>query len=92
MRKAPRHPVCHHAAHGTIDAGAKLERCQVAKKKSNCIGTPWDFFDVDREYCDRCIISGELLAQKRGLDPGVYCQRMGVSYSDLREANPEALP
>ena len=93
VRLAPRHPACHHAAHGTVDAGAKLERCGPAEKKRNtCTGTPWDYFDVDREYCDRCIISGELLAQRQGLDPGVYCQRMGVSYSELREANPGLLP
>ena len=93
VRKAPRHPACHHAAHGTINAGARLERCEAAEaKRGICIAVPWDYFDVDREYCDRCIITGELLAQRQGLDPGVYCQRMCVKYSDLREANPGSLP
>lgn len=91
IRKAPRHPGCHHAAQGTIDAGARLERCKVADKKQMTCTAAWDYFDVDRDYCDRCIISGELLAQQQGLDPGVYCSRMGVSYSELREANPGSL-
>lgn len=28
------------------------------------------------------------MARKQGLDPAVYCQRMGVEYAELVEANP----
>lgn len=49
-------------------------------------------YDVQRAFCDSCIINGELLAQKRGLDVGVYARRMGASYNALADANPAALP
>lgn len=32
------------------------------------------------------------MAQRRGLDPGVYCSQMGVSYAALKDANPGCLP
>ena len=92
-REASRHPGCHHAAHGTIDPAAKIQRCEEARAKDKtCQAPPWTFFDVTRAYCDSCIIKGEILAQKQGLDPGVYCQRMGASYTALQEANPGSLP
>ncbi len=46
---------------------------------------------MERGYCDRCIIKGELLAKQQGLDAGVFCRRMGVKYAQLRDANPEFL-
>lgn len=92
-RKLPRHPECRHAAQGTVTEGAKLDRCEEsAQKRNTCLTVRWGFYDVGRGFCDRCIINGELLAQRQGLDPGIYCERMGVSYSTLREANPGALP
>jgi hypothetical protein len=33
-----------------------------------------------------------MLAQSRGLDPGIYCQRLNVSYHDLEAANPGVFP
>lgn len=49
-----------------------MERCGEAERCGNtCCIVPWSFFDVPRGYCDTCIIKGELLAQKQGLDTGV---------------------
>ena len=92
-RKAPQHPNCGHAAHGSALEGAYLERCPESLLKGQvCETVPWGTFNVVRSYCDRCIINGELLSQQRGLDPGIYCQGMGVTYSELRDYNPGALP
>lgn len=88
-RQFPRHPGCQHAAHGTALADARLCRCDDAQRSGVvCETLPWSSYDVARAMCDRCIINGELLAQSQGLDPGVYCVRMGVSYTALRDANP----
>nr|POE49086.1 hypothetical protein CFP56_32236 [Quercus suber] len=57
---------------------------------SHCSPLSWASYAVVRPQCDRCIIHGEILSQNRGLDRGVYCQRMGVEYQDLYEANPGA--
>lgn len=92
-RKIPRHPICHHAAQGTAIENAAFTRCGEVKQEGEaCPTVSWSYYDVERGFCDRCIINGEVLAQQQGLDPGIYCQRMGVSYSALREANPGALP
>lgn len=89
-RNAPRHPACHHAAHGTALEPARITCCeQASPSPSPC--APWKYYNVRRGYCDRCIIRGELLAQQRGLDRGLYCRQMGVSYTDLRDANPGML-
>lgn len=58
------------------------------KRGTQCCSTYWKLVNASRAYCDRCIASGEILAQKRGLDPGTYCQQMKVSYKDLMDANP----
>ncbi|CZT20417.1 uncharacterized protein RCC_06277 [Ramularia collo-cygni] len=91
FKTAPRHPKCGHAAHGTASEGARLSRCDRSKLRGPCGPIQWEHFDVRRGYCDSCIINGEFFAQKSmRLDPGVYCRRLGASYNDLRNANPEA--
>ncbi len=90
-RQLPRHPICHHAAHGTALESARLVRCEESEHhRAPCPTVPWSYYDVLRGYCDTCILNGEKLAQQQGLDRGLYCQRLGVSYSALREANPGA--
>jgi hypothetical protein len=87
------HPQCQHAAHGTALEPARFERCGEAERSGVvCSTVPWSYFEVTRGHCDSCIIKGELLAQERGLDPGIYCRSMGVSYVALRDANPGSLP
>ena len=87
-RQIPRHPACRHAAHGTALQAARSLPCEQALRRgAPCSVVPWSFFDVERGYCDTCILNGERLAQEQGLDPGVYCERMGVGYAALREAN-----
>lgn len=56
-----------------------------------CTPLLWATYDVQRHYCDRCIINGERAAQERGWGKGVYCQRMGVGYNELFDANPGLL-
>ena len=86
---APKHPACGHAAHGTAWQGSKLEVCHKASsRKTKCSVPSWQPVNVNRAYCDHCIARGELLAQSQGLDPGLYCRRMNVSYDDLESANP----
>jgi hypothetical protein len=72
---------------------SKLEFCRKARSRSTrCTAPSWKLVDVARAYCDHCIAHGELLAQSRGLDPGIYCQRFNVSYHDLEAANPGVFP
>jgi hypothetical protein len=71
---------------------SKLEICRKARSRNTRCILSWKLVDVDRAYCDHCIAHGEKLAQSRGLDPGIYCQRWNVSYSDLQAANPEVFP
>lgn len=68
-----------------------MHKCNRADKQP-CKSVVWDSYDVPRALCDRCIINGEIIAQKRGLDVGVYARRMGASYQALVDANPAALP
>lgn len=90
---APKHPSCGHAAHGTAMESSKLEICRKARSHSaRCLAPSWKLVDVARAYCDHCIAHGEILAQSRGLDPGIYCQRFNVSYHDLEAANPGVFP
>jgi hypothetical protein len=92
-RTAPKHPACGHAAHGTALESSKLEFCRSARSSNTrCPASSWKTVDVARPYCDHCIAHGEILAQSRGLDPGLYCQRMNVSYHDLESANPGVFP
>jgi hypothetical protein len=79
----------HMQAHGTVCEGAKLVRCELAKHRRPCGPVRWESFEVARAYCDSCIINGEFLAQRTGLDPGVYSRRLGARYLDLKEANPQ---
>lgn len=89
---APKHPTCGHAAHGTAWESSKLQVCRKASsRKTKCPAPSWQPVDVNRAYCDHCIACGEMLAQSQGLDPGVYCRRMNVSYIDLEAANPGLL-
>ena len=88
----PRHAICRHAAHGTALEAARMVRSENSEPIDfSCRSMPWSYYDVQRGYCDTCILKGEKLAQERGLDRGVYCQQMGVSYSALSEANPGKL-
>jgi hypothetical protein len=92
IRISPRHADCRHAAHGTVLEPGKLERCAESLDRGGvCHVLVWEFFDIGRRYCDRCIIHGELLVQQQGLDVGTFCQRMGVKYGELRDANPGQL-
>jgi hypothetical protein len=92
-RTAPKHPACGHAAHGTALESSKLEICRSARSSNTrCLTSPWKMVDVARPFCDHCIAHGEILAQSRGLDPGLYCQRMNVSYHDLESADPGVFP
>lgn len=92
-RQAPRHPICGHAAQGTAFELASLLRCDKAKLSGTlCPCVAWASYDLPRKFCDRCIIEGELVAQEQGHDAGVFCKRMGVAYSALRDANPGLLP
>ena len=104
-RKAPRHPMCHHAvseaddtasrctdlyqAHGTALEGFEAMRCSRAPRDGLCSTVHWTYYDVRRGYCDRCIVFGELVSQRRGLDPGHYSRCLGVSLVELRDANME---
>jgi hypothetical protein len=48
---------------------------------------------VQRDYCDRCIMTGIKITKKQGLiDPDVYAQSMGVSIVALMRCNPEWRP
>lgn len=88
-QEAPKHPACGHAAHGTAWQGSKLVVCRKASsRKTKCSIPSWQPINVNRAYCDHCIARGEMLAQSQGLDPGLYCRRMNVSYDDLEAANP----
>jgi len=89
---APRHPSCGHAAHGTAVECSKLEICRTARSRNTRCKLSWKLVDVARAYCDHCIAHGEILAQRRGLDAGIYCQRFNVSYTDLGAANPGVFP
>jgi hypothetical protein len=89
---APRHPACGHAAHGTAMESSKLEICRKARTRNTRCTLSWKLVDVSRAYCDHCIAHGEILAQSQGLDPGIYCQRWNVSYTELQAANPEVFP
>lgn len=89
---APKHPSCGHAAHGTAMQSSKLEICRKARSGNTRCTPSWKLVDVARPYCDHCIAHGEILAQSRGLDPGIYCQRWNVSYTELEEANPGVFP
>lgn len=64
----------------------------IARSRGGCSNVQWSYFDVGRGYCDRCIINGELLLQRKGLDPGLYARGMGVNYNELRNANPSCFP
>lgn len=63
--------------------------CSKAPRSGVCSTVHWTYYDVRRGYCDRCIVFGELVSQRRGLDPGHYSQCLGVSFVELREANME---
>lgn len=89
---APKHPSCGHAAHGTALQSSKFEICRKARSRNTRCTPSWKLVDVARPYCDHCIAHGEILAQSRGLDPGIYCQRWNVSYTELEEANPGVFP
>jgi hypothetical protein len=90
-RQTPRHPICHHAAHGTALEVARLVLCEDAERLgSPCQNIPWGSYEVRRGHCDTCIINGERLAQERGLDAGLYSRSMGVSLHALRAAHPAA--
>lgn len=88
---APKHPLCGHSAHGTAFESSRLSSCPKSKSKDKgkpCSTKTWKPIDVARANCDRCILHGASQARKQGLDPSVYCQRMGVEYVELVEANP----
>lgn len=86
---APKHPLCGHSAHGTAFESCRLSPCPQSKSKSKpCLTKTWKPINVARANCDRCILHGASQARKQGLDPSVYCQRMGVEYAELVEANP----
>lgn len=89
---APRHPTCGHAAHGTAMESSKLEICREARSRNTRCTLSWKLVNVARPYCDHCVAHGEILAQSRGLDPGTYCQRLNVSYTELAAANPGVFP
>ena len=91
-RTAPKHPSCGHAAHGTAMQSSKLEICRKARSLNTRCTPSWKLVDVARAYCDHCIAHGEILAQSRGLDAGIYCQRWNVSYTELQAANPGVFP
>jgi len=89
---APKHPSCGHAAHGTAMQSSKFELCRKARSLNTRCTPSWKLVDVARAYCDHCIAHGEILAQSRGLDAGIYCQRWNVSYTELQAANPGVFP
>jgi len=89
---APKHPSCGHAAHGTAMQSSKLEICRKARSRNTRCTPSWKLVNVARPYCDHCIAHGEILAQSRGLDAGIYCQRLNVSYTKLQVANPGVFP
>lgn len=88
---APKHPLCGHPAQGTAFESSRLTPCHNSNSKKGkgkpCLTKTWKPIDVAGASCDRCIPHGANQARKQGLDPAVYCQRMGVEYAELVEAN-----